>query len=369
MIPRVVIRLGAVFFAVTVLFVLSRESLSIPRYSARYGQKCLLCHQGPTGGGMRNLYASQFLVPSEIAARPYENDSLALPDPEIARNVTIGADLRTLALYDNEHKQENDFLQMEGSVYLHFQLDRRFTAYFDRGMSGNYELYGTGFVLPAGGYFKVGRFTPAYGWRFADHTMFTRADLGYFDPPAHTDVGVELGFFPGDASLNLAVMNGAPGATRDTDGRRMYVARAEIRRRVGPMNIAAGASGLAVDEEEARPWAAGPFGYASWGPWTWVGEWDWKRREGDGGPTAFVTSHEFTRRIVQGVDLRAVYDFYDPDIDHRTGARRRFGVGFDTLPYPFLGVLAMVNFLGYEDGLEVAGDDRVQTTAVVHFLY
>lgn len=192
LIPRVVIRLGTVFFAVTVLFVLARESLSIPRYSARYGQKCLLCHQGPTGGGMRNLYATQFLVPSEIAARPYENDSLALPDPEIARNVTIGADLRTLALYDNEHKKENDFLQMEGSVHLHFQLDRRFTAYFDRGMSGNYELYGTGFVLPAGGYFKVGRFTPAYGWRFADHTMFTRADLGYFDPPDRASGNIVL---------------------------------------------------------------------------------------------------------------------------------------------------------------------------------
>ena len=283
--------------------------------------------------------------------------------------MTIGADLRTLAVYGDERKEENNFFQMQGDVYLHFQLDRRFSAYFDRGTSGSYELFGTGYVLPANGYFKAGRFTPAYGWRFADHTMFTRREIGYFDPPAHSDVGLELGFFPGDGSLNFSVMNGAPGLVRDMDGVRAYVARAEIRRRLGPLNIGVGASGLAVDEEEREPWAAGPFGYASWGPWTWVGEWDWKREAGPAGATAFVTSHEFTRQIVRGVDLRATYDFYDPDRDRETGARTRAGIGIDTLPYPYLGVLAMLNYHDYDEGIDVTGDDRVQANLVLHFLY
>ncbi|MBU0609769.1 MAG: hypothetical protein KKI08_17920, partial [Armatimonadetes bacterium] len=73
---------------------------------------------------------------------------------------------------------------------------------------------------------------------------------GSFFVPAHSDVGIELGFFPGDGSLNLAVMNGAPGLVRDVDGVRAYFARTEIRRRLGPVNIAGGLSGLAVDEEE-----------------------------------------------------------------------------------------------------------------------
>ncbi|MFH1278590.1 MAG: hypothetical protein ABIK65_09445 [Candidatus Eisenbacteria bacterium] len=369
MVYRIVFRLSAAFFAAAVLFILAREAGSVPRYSARYGQKCLLCHQSPTGGGMRSLYASQFLVPNEIAARPYGDESLELPDPGISRDVTIGADLRTLAVYGDEQKEENNFFQMQGDVYLHFQLDRRFSAYFDRGMSGTYEMFGTGYVLPANGYFKAGRFTPAYGWRFADHTMFTRREIGFFDPPAHSDVGIELGFFPGDGSLNLAVMNGAPGLVRDVDGVRAYFARTEIRRRLGPVNIAGGLSGLAVDEEEFEPWAAGPFGYASWGSWTWVGEWDWKREAGPGGATAFVTSHEFTRRIIRGVDLRATYDFYDPDRDRETGARTRAGIGIDTLPYPYLGVLAMVNFHDYDEGIDVTGDDRVQANLVLHFLY
>ena len=31
---------------------------------------------------MRSLYASQFLVPNEIAARPYDDESLELPIPQ-----------------------------------------------------------------------------------------------------------------------------------------------------------------------------------------------------------------------------------------------------------------------------------------------
>lgn len=366
---RTVFRLSAAFFAAAVLLVLAREAGSIPRYSARYGQKCLLCHQSPTGGGMRSLYASRFLVPKEIAARPHAEASLDPPDPEISRDVAIGADLRTLAVYGDESKEENNFFQMQGDVYLHFQLDRRFSAYFDRGMSGSYELFGTGYVLPSNGYFKAGRFTPAYGWRFADHTMFTRREIGFLRPPSQSDVGVEFGFFPAGASLNFAVTNGAPGLVRDTDGGRAYFARAEIRRRLGPVNVAVGASGFGADEEEFEPRAAGPFGYASWGPWTWVGEWDWKREGGPGGATAFITSHELTRRIVRGVDLRATYDFYDPDRERESGARTRAGIGIDTLPYPYLGVLAMVNYHDYDEGIDVTGDDRVQGTLVLHFLY
>ena len=92
----------------------------------------------------------------------------------------------------------------------------------------------------------------------------------------------------------------------------------------------------------------------------------WKR---EAGATAFVTSHEFTRRIVRGVDLRATYDFYDPDRDRETGARTRAGIGIDTLPYPYLGVLAMLNYHDYDEGIDVTGDDRVQANLVLHFLY
>ena len=36
---------------------------TIPRYSARYGQDCNLCHVNPTGGGQRTTYATQYIVP------------------------------------------------------------------------------------------------------------------------------------------------------------------------------------------------------------------------------------------------------------------------------------------------------------------
>ncbi len=49
-------------------------ALALPRYAATYGQSCVLCHENPTGGGLRNLYATQYLIPEEIAARGWPGE-------------------------------------------------------------------------------------------------------------------------------------------------------------------------------------------------------------------------------------------------------------------------------------------------------
>lgn len=48
-------RRGAVLACLSLpvlLLLVAPEASALPRYSARYGQDCLLCHQNPTGGGM-----------------------------------------------------------------------------------------------------------------------------------------------------------------------------------------------------------------------------------------------------------------------------------------------------------------------------
>jgi hypothetical protein len=357
-----------VLLAVSSLLGVATEAAAVPRYSSRYGQKCLLCHQDPGGGGMRSTYASEFLLPNEISMRPYDETTLALLDHALTRSVSIGADMRTLVSYSDERKTSNNFFEMQGDIYLHFQLDRRFAAYFDRGITGSYELFGSGFVLPASGYFKIGRFTPPYGWRLEDHTAFVREALGYFTPPAHTDVGVEIGIFPGSASLALAAMNGAPGATRDADGSRTYFVRAEQRIRLGAARVAIGGSFLEDEGERISDRAGGPFASISLGRLTWIGECDWKRNA-SGETTAFVTSHELSGRLVQGLDLIATYDFLDPNLDARTGARRRLGFGVDSLPLPFLGILVMVNFHDSDPGMEMPEEEFVEAQTLFHFFY
>lgn len=351
------------------------EAEALPRYSARYGQKCLLCHTDPAGGGMRSSYASQYLVPTEMSIRAFAMEELEGIDPAISDNVSIGADLRTLYSYTDaeERKAGNNFFQMQGDVYIHIQAGERMSLHLDQGISETTEVFGLAFVLPAGGYVKAGRFTPTYGWRFAEHEQFVRKYTG-LAPPGQTDVGLEIGFFPGsDLSLSFGVQNGSGGQRLDGDNRPAYAGRAELRRSFGALNLAVGASGYR--DEEAAPGAerlmGGPFVYLSRGPFTWLGEWDWNRREdGDGARlTALATSQELAWQLRQGLDLRATWNFYDPDIDLETGSHSKLGLGVDILATPFVGLLTMINHNSFSDGPAFDTDDYLQAELVLHFLY
>ncbi len=343
---------------------------AIPAYSAAYGQKCMLCHTSPTGGGMRGAYASQFLIPSEIAFDVSEEESAGSIGADLSDQVSVGADLRTLFRYspDEEHQAGNNVFQMQGDLYLHFQMSPRFTATLEQGISGSYELFGTAFVLPAGGYVKVGRFVPAYGWRFADHGMFVRQDLGWA-PPQHSDVGLEFGLFPGETSLNLSLLNGSRGQVLDGDDRFAAALRGEWRHRIGSANLALGASFYREQETGAERILAGPFYYLHLGRITLLGEADLESVDGRAGGDLLAHSHELRLHLRQGLDLRATYNYLDPDIDSKTGVRTKIGIGADLLATPFFGVLGMVNLYRFDEGRAVTGEDYAQAELVVHFLY
>ncbi len=343
---------------------------AIPRYSARYQQNCNLCHHNPTGGGMRSAYASQFLIPMEMSAVPWtEEEQVRRLDGQITESISVGADLRTLYLNSEEGNNPEGFFQMQGDLYVLFEVDPKISFYFDRGQSQTRELFALGYVLPANGYVKVGRFTPAYGWRFADHNLWVRSQLGYA-PPANTDTGVEVGFYPGSAALHVGIVNGAQGAAFDADDRPALSLRAAWRQRLGPVSVAAGGSYRYNDAEVGLERAAGPFGSVHVGPLTWVGEADWRRDESGAGTDEWVTSHEVTWALRRGVDARITYDFWDPDTDLTTGSRSRMGGGFDTLLYPFFGLQAMVHRWEHEDGTATAGlREYTEALILAHFLF
>jgi hypothetical protein len=339
-----------------------------PRYAARYNQDCNLCHHSPTGGGKRAAYAAQYLIPMEMAAKPTPESSLERLDPQVSPAFSVGADLRTFFFYSSEKAQRLDFFQMQGDFYALFEPAQEFSIYLDQGQSQTRELYGMGYVLPANGYVRVGRFIPAYGWLFDDHSAFVREFLG-FAPPGHTDVGVELGTHPGSAVINLGLMNGAPGLAQDLDHRLAGFARCGWRYRIRGAAISAGASFAYTESDLGVSRRFGPFGSANAGPITWVGEVDWKHDPG-AASDQFATSHEVTIDLRQGVALRGVYDFYDPDIANKTGARFRYGAGIDALVYPFLNLQAMAVWYDVHGGPAVQGASKYfQPRLQVHFLY
>ncbi len=362
--------------AVSVLLILVGVNVNaLPRYSARYGQKCLLCHTDPSGGGMRSSYASQFLVPSEMSMQAFTMAELDGIDPSISSTVSMGADLRTLYRHStaDDRKSGNNFFQMQGDLYFHIQAGERLSLHLDQGISEISEVFGLAFVLPAGGYVKAGRFTPAYGWRFAEHEHFVRKFTG-LAPPGQTDVGVEVGFFPlSKVSLSLGVLNGSGGQRLDGDNRPAFVGRVELRHGFGALNLAVGVSAYRDEERAAgaEHLLAGPFAYLSRGRLTWLGEWDWDSRKGIEGEqvTALVASQELAWQLVEGLDIRATWNFLDPDVDLATGSHSKLGLGLDVLATPFVGLLAMINHNRFEAGTAFPEDDYFQAELVLHFLY
>lgn len=343
------------------------EAAALPRYSARYGQDCTLCHQNPTGGGLRTQYATQYLVPQEFAMRPGaagadSNAGPALPNPQLNDAITVGMDLRTL-VYQGE-AGSGSILDMQGDLYLAIQADQRFTLYVDQGKSAAEEYFGLAYVLPGHGYLKSGRFTPSYGWRFDDHQMAGRRYLLWAEgtdiPAALNDAGLEVGVFPGRFEASAAVLAG--GARNGQS----HAARLVWRRSLGPWNFAFGGSLLRRQEPTGHRRAAGGFGYAAVGPAAWL--WQVDETRGDG-RTGLLVSQELSWRLRQGVDLRLTHSFQDPDTAWESGTRSRYGAGLDVLPYPYFGAVLMANVYDNRRGDLVTQDDNVQVELVLHFLY
>jgi hypothetical protein len=77
----------------------------------------------------------------------------------------------------------------------------------------------------------------------------------------------------------------------------------------------------------------GGFGSFSLGDLTLLGEADWIRSSPAGVvTTALATYAEADYVVVQGVDLKLAYDFYDQDIHYKTGSKSRYSVGVEFFP-------------------------------------
>jgi hypothetical protein len=343
---------------------------AVPRYSARYGQRCGLCHVNPSGGGMRTTYASQQLVPEEIAWRPAAAESSLVPDPQITSSLAVGADFRELYAGSGDAAHNLDFFQMEGNLYLAFQLDPKATLYYDRSMTDTRELFGTAYVLPLTGYVKAGRFVPSYGWKFDDHTMYVRDALG-LAPPANSDVGVEVGLQPGRLDVQLGLVNGNRGSTLDSDNRLAQSANAIYRTGVKGVGLGIGGSGYLQPGHDADLAIGGTYGSLTWRGLTWLGELDVARRTPSGAEhvTSLATSHELSYVAHQGLELFATYDFFDPDKNYQSGAKSRWGLGLHCMPKPYLALDAAYRRTSVDSGPAIGGEDFDETVLQLHVVY
>lgn len=339
------------------MLVLAGSADALPRYSARYGQSCILCHDNLSGGGLRTSYAGQFLVPTELAATAGEEAF----DPEIAPGVRIGADLRVLASRAGDDRDL--LLVMQSDVYVGARLDDRISFQWEQTRAGLGEAYGTAAVLPRGGYVRAGRLEPAYGWRFADHQLPARRYLlapdGANDPARLLADGVEAGWRPAGLEVQAGLFGGG-------DHGDSHAVRVAGRRRIAGVNVALGVSTLRRQGFDAAQRATAGFGSLARGRVAWLWQVDETRAAGERGR---AVTHQASLNLRRGVDLVGSYGFQDPDRDRLTGKRERWSLAVDALVTPHAGVLVQGVREEAARGARVDAADRWRGEAVLHVFF
>jgi len=342
----------------------STALFGLPRFSAQAEQKCNLCHISPTGGGMRNGFGSQYFALTEMAAHKTSLSEIGNFEPQVSKTLSLGMDMRTQYIYD-ESAELSSFFQMEGNFYASAQLDSRFSATLKRGLYNGFEIFGMGYIFPKNGYFRVGKFQPAYGWRFADHTSFVRERMLW--PANSTDTGIEFGIYPHGISANVGFFNGTENMFDDGKGKAVS-SRLEFRKHFGKLGLGVGSSYYVSDSPSGDRTMYGPFYYLKLGKLIYQGEVDWlgDKSIDSSGITSLASTQRLEYMARQGIWLQATYDYYDSDTDIDKGALSRYGLGIDYFPYGFLEFEPMIRY--YRDAADTS-DDYILFNTQFHFFF
>jgi len=295
-----------------------------PRFLSKQYTRCASCHYSATGGGLLTPYGR------------------SLSGQELSTTRRVNAEERT----DGEAPGEEAFLfgalgEHLGPVHLGISLLPSHLHYssgtfgdgrnllMNADVEGAYRghgwtIYGEAGRMPAIGAdaaglysrehwvsyetshglaVKAGRYLPAYGIHFADHTSLNRSDLG-FDKYDQV-YGVEVSRATDRSLLQVSLSAGRAEAIVHDDGEATFGATGRLQFDVGPHIVVVG-SGLYRNAStlQARHGAAGgAIGVAPWRRLTIWTEGDANDR-GDGGGTAFVVANETAVEAFRGVWIK-----------------------------------------------------------------
>jgi hypothetical protein len=338
---------------------------ALPRFASKTGARCQSCHVNPSGAGMRAPFGVRYgreRLPVSEWSEDFEIEDLT----NLVTNILgAGADVRTLYYYrqlpDSARPSNSNALwQMQGDIYLNFRVAKKVSVYFEKGLYSGFEVFGLLTFLPAGGHIKVGKFTPNFGTRLDDHTTYIRGVTG-FSPeggrPEHT--GIEVGFAPGPITLTGGFYNSQDGFGAGTGNGKAVLGRVDWMANLGKdVSLSLGANVFTKQEPgDGRSTLLGGLGAFSAGDLTVFGEADLVRTTAGGATsTGIVTYVEADYAVVQGVDVKVAFDYFDPDKDHQTGSYNRYSIGLEFFPISGVEVRPMYRLVR-EKPVEVRNDE------------
>ncbi len=362
------------------------QGFALPRFAVRTGSKCQSCHVNPSGGSMRQAYGVQYgreKLPVPEWSKDYSLDDFS----NLIGNVLgIGADFRTLYFSQKSSTATTSaFWQMQGDLYLNLHVAKKVSFYLSKGLYSGFEAFALLDLLPARGSIKVGKFTPAFGTKLDDHTTFIRTYTGFSPELARPELtGVEAAVSPGPVTVMGGVYNSADGFGSAVGNSKAFLGRAEAMLG-GDNNIHVGFGGdvyyngilpssvlqrmseVGTVSVSGTPKNTiyGGFGSISIGELAVFGEADWMTIRSDlPDIKSFVCYLEADYPVVTGVDIKLAYDFFDPDINLKTGTITRYTAGVEFFPLPGVEVRPLYRFF---NGTNITQKNEVDILLHLYF--
>jgi hypothetical protein len=335
---------------------------ALPRFASRTGAKCQSCHVNPTGGGMRQAFGAQY--GRETLPVPEWSDEYEIEDfsATLTNFVGVGADLRTVFLYEQrpEKSSRNAFWQMQGDLYLNLRVAKKISIYLDKGLYSGFEAFGLASILPANGHIKVGKFVPGYGLKTDDHRSFIRQETGFSPEESRPErTGLEVGVAPGVLSILGGVYNSEEGFGFGPGNQKAVLGRVDGMFKLDEdLTLGVGANVYSAQSstgEQRTFW--GGMGMFSFGELTLTGEADLLKRDSAGVKVdGLVTFLEAAFIVTPGLDLKAGYEFFDPDVDVKDGSTSRINLGVEFFPLPGVELRPVYRFV-LDDPEEIDNDE------------
>ena len=298
------------FVVVCLVAALARSASAEPMFLSKNETRCTSCHYSPTGGGLLTPYgrlqsrqtlsttsgdSERFLwgafgdalgpVDLGITTRPtYLN--VSFPGGESNRFLLMNADLLGA-------------VQAKGWT-LYGEVGRRPDAV--GGDIYSYE-YWVGKQLSTQWAVRGGRFLPAYGIRFADHTSYNRATLG-FDKYDQV-LGAEVSHTTERSVVQVSAGPGRAEAVLNETGKNPFTATTRAQFDLNSKNVLVG-SGLYRSESEndvSNGMAGVAYGFSPWSRLTIWTEADARFRDEDNG-TSLVFVNETSVEAFRGIWLK-----------------------------------------------------------------
>lgn len=335
------------------VLILTDVLFALPRFSLKYGNKCIDCHYNPTGGEMRNLDGWNW--GKNTLSMISKRDKDYLMSPKLNENISIGLDYRTQYLYSQE-KDRTDFQQMTGSIYTNIGIADNINLY------GKYDFvnllwegYALVQLIPGNFYVKAGTFLPYFGIRLDDHTAYTRggdfgllfstgAHQGLIYNPYYRETGVEVGISK-DKFLLLTVSAGSNlFSNRTLSKDPTYTTRIEITPRFDKLGLLFGGSFAAAKVPRSTEMYGGFLGIG-YEEFSLLAEYDIANDLMGVNTKSNVQMVQAAYGITTGLEAIIRYDRIDPNNDLTDDEISHLILGFEFQPYSFIEIRPQYRFI------------------------